>query len=100
MHLYAPGLHLGLQYLADHRIELSQQSIFHCKQTDVSTPCVQHAAEFNTDIAAANHRDLAWSFTQVKETIRCDAKFGTRQRRHNGLAAGGNHDVISRVDVL
>src|SRR5690554_5402588 len=58
--------------------------------------CMQNASDFDGDIAGTDHNRLSRLFSQCKETIRVDTKFGTGYCGNGRAAADGDRDMIGR----
>ena len=89
--------HLAGERVADQRVELRQHAVLHGQQADLGAERPQHSGQFYADVTAADDGDPRRLLGQCEEAVRGDAELGTRQWRHDRLAAGGDDNVRRAV---
>ncbi len=88
------GVHHLDQRLDDHRIEAAQRRVFTHEQVSFCAQAVNHARQFNGDVACANNGYTFWQRWQLKETIGVDSVFHAWNVRMARAPAGGDQNMI------
>lgn len=77
----------------------SENTLFAAEDGSVRTEPVEHPSKLDGDVARTNDRDLLRQCFQVKETIRVDAVFLSRDVWDQWLAADSDQNVL-RLDFF
>ena len=88
--LWAFGVHHFHQSLNDQRIEAAQRRVFTHEQVGFRAEAVNHAGQFNGNIARADYRYALRQRRQFEETVGINTVFHTWNVRVARAAAGGD----------
>ena len=96
-HLDAVGTHLLPERTAQHVVEVPQDAIAPYQQGHPRAERLEHAAQFDRDVAAAHHHDPGRRVVEAKEAVRGDAELRPRRLRHRRVAAGRDDHVAGAM---
>ncbi len=93
--MHAQALVLGRHAILDHRVEMAQEGLVADEEVGLDAEGVEHAGEFDGDVAGADERDLLGQGGDVEEAVAVDAVLGAGDvGEAGGAAADGDHDAV------